>query len=57
MSKKKIYHGVKGERIECNCSNYETNNLKDKISSAFIWAFWIAITLFTCIKCTTDIHF
>ena len=57
MSNKKIYHGVKGERIECNCSNYETNNLKDKISSAFIWAFWIAITLFACIKCTTDIHF
>ena len=57
MRKKKIYNGVKGERIECGCSNYETNNLKDKISSAFIWAFWIAITLFGCIKCTTDIHF
>lgn len=57
MSKKKIYHGVKGERIECNCCNYEKNKLNDKIVSALVWAFWIAIALFACTKCTTDIHF
>ena len=57
MSNKKIYHGVKGERIECGCSNYEKNKLNDKIVSAFVWAFWIAIALFACTKCTTDIHF
>ena len=51
---KKTYHGVKGERIECNCSNYETNTLKDKIGSAFIWALWIAGILTLCIQCSSD---
>lgn len=51
---KKIYKGVKGERIECNCSNYEENELKDKIFSAFIWAAWIAGILYLCVKCCSD---
>lgn len=47
----------KQKELECNCCNYEKNKLNDKIVSALVWAFWIAIALFACTKCTTDIHF
>ena len=51
---KKIYHGVKGEEIECNCCHYEKNKLNDKIVSALVWSFWIAGILFMCIQCSSD---
>ena len=54
MSKKKIYHGTKGERIECNCSNYEDTLLRDKLWSGFIWCAWMAGILFLCVKCCGD---
>jgi len=32
--------------------NYEKNSVKDKITSAFIWAFWISIFLSWIISCS-----
>ena len=32
--------------------NYEKNIVKDKIESAFVWAFWISIILSWVISCT-----
>jgi hypothetical protein len=37
---------------DCNCVNYKTNTLKDKIVSAFVWAFWIAIGLWGFMQCS-----
>jgi len=56
MSKKKVvHHGVKGERILTNAETYEKESIKDKIVSAFVWAFWISIILTWIISCTSKI--
>ena len=56
MKKKiKVYNGVKGERILSNAETYEKETLKDKIVSAFVWAFWISIILSWIVSCTDKI--
>ena len=45
---------MKGERIECNCSTYEKNKVKDQIYSGLIWIAWIVGILYLCVKCCSD---